>query len=291
MPDCRAGREVTRDGADRAARPALDWSAVGHLTPAAKKPIERLDVLGVRVSAAGSATAIGEIDCWIQHGNRSYVTLTGVHGIMESVRDAEICRAHNVAGLVLPDGTPLVWLLRRGGYKRATCVRGPDFMLALFEHSERKGYRHFLYGASADTLALLTGDLQRRFPDAEIVGTHAPPFRRAGAGEDEAVIDRINASGAEIVWVGLSTPKQELWMARHRQGLSAPVLVGVGAAFDFHAGLARQAPRWLHGTGLEWAFRMAIEPRRLGMRYLRNNPAFLMLVAKQRVGAALSKVR
>ena len=290
MPDSQAGPEVTRDGANRAARPAIDRGVAGHLRPAPKKPIGRLDVLGVRVSAADSATAIREIDRWIKQGNRNYVTLTSVHGIMESLRNAEICRVHNVAGLVLPDGTPLVWLLRRGGYKSATCVRGADFMLALLAHSEKKAYRHFLYGASAYTLALLKGNLQRRFPDAEIVGTYAPPLRPAGAGENEAVIDGINASGAEIVWVGLSTPKQELWMARHRQALTAPVLVGVGAAFDFHAGLVRQAPRWLHGTGLEWAFRMAVEPR-LGKRYFRNNPAFLMSVAKQRVGVTLSKVK
>ena len=140
-----------------------------------------------------------------------------------------------------------------------------------------------MYGATPRTLGLLNDNLRRKFPAAEIVGSHAPPLRPAGADEEEAVIDAINASGAQIIWVGLSTPKQELWMARHRHRLAAPVLIGVGAAFDFHAGIVRQAPRWLHGTGLEWVYRMASEPRRLAKRYLRNNPAFLALVVAERL--------
>jgi N-acetylglucosaminyldiphosphoundecaprenol N-acetyl-beta-D-mannosaminyltransferase len=246
--------------------------------------IQQLDVLGVQVSAADIPIAIDEIGRWIRQGHRSYVTLTGVHGIMESVRDEEIRRIHNAAGLVLPDGMPLVWLLWHGGFKFADRVYGPDLMPALFAHSQQTGYRHFLYGATPRTLELLQGNLKRKFPNAEIVGTHAPPFRPAGADEDEAVIELINATGADIVWVGLSTPKQELWMARHRHRLLAPVLIGVGAAFDFHAELVRQAPRWLQRTGLEWAFRLAVEPRRLARRYLRNNPAFLMLLVAERLG-------
>jgi len=248
--------------------------------------VGRLDVLGVQVSAVHTVIAIAEIDCWIRQGYRGYVTLTGVHGIMESVRNAAIRQAHNAAGLVLPDGTPLAWMLRRGGFKSAGCVRGSDFMSALFERSEETGYRHFLYGAVPPTLSLLEDKFRQQFPAAAIVGSYAPPFRPAGADEDEAVIEAINASGAQIIWVGLSTPKQELWMARHRHRLSAPVLIGVGAAFDFHAGLVRPAPRWLHGTGLEWVFRMAMEPRRLAKRYLRNNPAFLALVVAEKLGVA-----
>jgi N-acetylglucosaminyldiphosphoundecaprenol N-acetyl-beta-D-mannosaminyltransferase len=246
--------------------------------------ISRLDVLGVNVSAVNIPIAIAEIDRWLQHRHLSYVTLTGVHGIMESVRSGEILRVHNEAGLVLPDGMPLVWLLWQGGFKFADRVYGPDLMLALFNQSEKGGYRHFLYGATLPTLELLEGNLKRKFPTAEIVGVHAPPFRPAGAEEDEAVIEAINASAADIIWVGLSTPKQELWMAQHRHRLSAPVLIGVGAAFDFHAGLVRQAPRWLRRSGLEWIFRIAMQPRRLTKRYLRNNPAFLALLAAERLG-------
>lgn len=250
----------------------------------ASDPIARLDVLGVQVSAADIPIALDEIDRWVRQGHRGYVTLTGVHGIMESVRDEEIRRVHNAAGLVLPDGMPLVWLLWHGGFEYADRVCGPDFMPALFKHSQQAGYRHFLYGATPRTLELLQANLKRKFPAAEIVGAHAPPFRPAGADEDEAVIEAVNASAADIIWVGLSTPKQELWMARHRHRLLAPVLIGVGAAFDFHAELVRQAPRWLQRTGLEWTFRIAMDPRRLARRYLRNNPAFLAQIAAERLG-------
>ena len=246
-------------------------------------PIARLDVLGIGISAVDLAIAIGEIERWVRQGYRSYVTVTGVHGVMESVRNEEVRQAHNAAGLVLPDGMPLVWLLWQGGFRLADRVCGPDFMLAVFDRFQQTGYRHFLYGGTPRTPELLKANLMRKFPAARIVGTHAPPFRPAGASEDEAVIEAMNISGAEIIWVGLSTPKQELWMARHRDRLSTPALIGVGAALDFHAGLLRRAPRWLQRSGLEWTFRTAMDPRRLGIRYLRNNPAFLALLAAEKL--------
>jgi N-acetylglucosaminyldiphosphoundecaprenol N-acetyl-beta-D-mannosaminyltransferase len=251
--------------------------------------IARFDVLGVRVSAVDIPGAIDEIDRWIRQGCRSYATLTGVHGVMESARNEEIRQAHNAAGLVLPDGMPLVWLLWRGGFKTADRVYGPDLMLAVFKRSEENGYRHFLYGATPRALELLKSNFNRKFPSSRIVGLHAPPFRPAGAYEDDAVIVVINRCAPDIVWVALSTPKQEIWMARHRHRLSAPALIGVGAAFDFHAGLVRQAPRWLQRSGLEWAFRAIVEPRRLAARYLRNNPAFLMLITAQRLGFVVGR--
>jgi N-acetylglucosaminyldiphosphoundecaprenol N-acetyl-beta-D-mannosaminyltransferase len=250
-----------------------------------------LDVLGVHISAVDVVVATDEINRWVQQGYRSYVTLTGVHGVMEAVRNEEVRRAHNAAGLVLPDGMPLVWLLWQAGFVLANRVTGRDLMLVLFNQFQQAGYRHFLYGATPRTLELLIDNLNQKFPAAKVVGAYAPPFRPAGADEDEAVIEAINTSAADIVWVGLSTPKQELWMARHRHRLAAPVLIGVGAAFDFHAGLLRRAPRWLQRAGLEWAFRMAMEPRRLAKRYLRNNPAFLALLIadKLRLRRALIK--
>jgi N-acetylglucosaminyldiphosphoundecaprenol N-acetyl-beta-D-mannosaminyltransferase len=246
--------------------------------------IAPVDVLGVNISATDIPTAIEQIDRWIRQGYRSYATVTGVHGIMEAVRSEEVRRVHNAAGLILPDGMPLVWLLWQAGFKWADRVYGPDLMLALFKQSEKAGYRHFLYGALPRTLELVKDNLQRKFPRSTVVGVHAPPFRPAGADEDEAVIEAINASAADIIWVGLSTPKQEIWMARHRHRLRAPVLIGVGAAFDIHAGVLSQAPRWVQRAGLEWSFRLAVEPRRLAMRYLRNNPAFLVLLAANRLG-------
>lgn len=246
--------------------------------------IAQLNVLGVHVSAVHLTMAIDEIDRWIVQGYRSYVTLTTVHGVMEAMHNQEVQRAHNGAGLVLPDGMPLVWLLWQGGFPSADRVCGPDLLPAVFNHFQNTGYRHFLYGATPRTLELLKGNLTAKFPAAQIVGAHAPPFRPGGADEDEAVIEAINMSAAEIIWVGLSTPKQELWMARHRHRLLAPVLIGVGAAFDFQAGLLRRAPHRLQRTGLEWAFRLAMEPRRLAKRYLLNNSAFLALLAAEKLG-------
>lgn len=202
---------------------------------------------------------------------------------MESVREQSVRAAHNRADLVVPDGMPLVWLLRLAGHRAADRVYGPDLMLALFARSEAAGYRHYLYGGTAANLQRLEAMLAQRWPGAAIKGGYAPPFRPPGALENDDVIDTINASGADILWVGLSTPKQEMWMANHRARLKVPVIIGVGAAFDFHSGRVRQAPRLLQRAGLEWAFRLAMEPRRLAGRYLRNNPAFLWLLLLQKL--------
>ena len=245
---------------------------------------ERINVLGVGVSAINMASALGHMERWILARQRQYVCITGVHGVMESQRDAELRRIHNAAGLVTPDGMPMVWLLWAGGYRTAERVYGPDLMLAVLELSVARGYRHFFYGASETTLARLEANLRHRFPGLRIVGSHSPPFRPLTPGEDAAVVEMINAARPDVVWVGLSTPKQERWMAEHRDRLEAPVLVGVGAALDFHAGVLRQAPRFMQRGGIEWLFRLAMEPRRLWRRYLRNNPAFLVCISGQKLG-------
>jgi N-acetylglucosaminyldiphosphoundecaprenol N-acetyl-beta-D-mannosaminyltransferase len=240
--------------------------------------IEELDVLGVKVSAVNMEIVLGEIDRWRAQGVKGYATLTGVHGLMEARRDAAVGQAYAGADLSLPDGMPLVWLLWRAGFAQADRVYGPDLMLASLERSTDAGPRHYLYGSSPQTLSRLEANLRKRFPDARIVGTYSPPLRPVGAIEDRAVIDAINAARPDIIWVGLGAPKQDIWMERHRSLLDAAALIGVGAAFDFHAGLVRQAPRWIQRSGLEWAFRMAMEPRRLASRYLRNIPPFLGLL-------------
>jgi N-acetylglucosaminyldiphosphoundecaprenol N-acetyl-beta-D-mannosaminyltransferase len=203
---------------------------------------------------------------------------------MESQRDGELRRIHNEAGLVTPDGMPLVWISRLKGHAQVGRVYGPDLMLVFCEASERQGYRHFLYGGGAGVAELLASRLKERFPGLAIVGTLCPPFRALEPDEDDEVVRCINQARPDIVWVGLSTPKQERWMRAHFGRLTAPVLVGVGAAFDFHAGLKRQAPRWIQRSGLEWLFRLAAEPRRLWRRYLYNNPRFVFLVALQLLG-------
>jgi len=237
-------------------------------------PPERFNVLGVMVSATTMAMTVEYIRASVRTRLRTYVCVSGVHGIMESHRDPGLRSIHNAAGLVTPDGMPLVWLAKFAD-RRIERVYGPDLLLAVCQACQPDGTRHFFYGGGPGVASLLASRLQGRFQKIRIVGTLCPPFKNLSPQEDQAEIERINAANPDLVWVGLSTPKQERWMASHRDHLSAPVLLGVGAAFDFHAGLKRQAPLWMQRSGLEWAFRLATEPRRLWKRYLRNNPLFL----------------
>jgi N-acetylglucosaminyldiphosphoundecaprenol N-acetyl-beta-D-mannosaminyltransferase len=245
---------------------------------------ERVNILGVRVSALNMAQALSIIDEWIARRQRHYVCVSGVHGLMESQRDEGLRRIHNDAGLVTPDGMPLVWLSRLHGRGHVERVYGPDLMLALCEHSLSKGYKHFFYGGGEGVPERLAHSLRRRFPGLRVAGGYSPPFRPLSGAEEEQIVEAIDEADPDVVWVGLSTPKQERWMAEHLGRLAAPVLIGVGAAFDFHSGLKKQAPRWMQRSGLEWLFRLATEPRRLGRRYLVNNPLFVLLVLQQAFG-------
>jgi N-acetylglucosaminyldiphosphoundecaprenol N-acetyl-beta-D-mannosaminyltransferase len=244
----------------------------------------RVNVLGVGVSAINIGQALETIDGWIARAERRYVCVTGVHGVMESQRDETVRSIHNAAGLVTPDGMPLVWLGRATVGEHVDRVYGPELMLAVCEQSRMHGYRHYFYGGAPGVPEQLAARLQARFPGLQVCGAFSPPFGAVSPEEDEATVRRINDARPDIVWVGLSTPKQERWMHLHRDRLDAPVLVGVGAAFDFHAGLKRQAPRWIQRSGLEWLFRLLTEPRRLWRRYLRNNPEFAWKLLLQAAG-------
>jgi N-acetylglucosaminyldiphosphoundecaprenol N-acetyl-beta-D-mannosaminyltransferase len=246
--------------------------------------VPRANILGVGVSALNMAMALEIIEGWIERREPHYVCVTGVHGVMESQRDGELRRIHNRAGLVTPDGMPLVWLSRLQGFHHVERVYGPDLMLALCERLAAKGYRHFFYGGAEGVPEQLASVLQKRFPGLQVAGTFSPPFRSLTADEDDRIVQMINAAAPDIVWVGLSTPKQKRWMAGHRERLTAPVLIGVGAAFDFLTGRKPQAPRWMQRAGLEWLFRLLTEPRRLWRRYLINNPLFVALVVLQALG-------
>jgi N-acetylglucosaminyldiphosphoundecaprenol N-acetyl-beta-D-mannosaminyltransferase len=236
--------------------------------------IARCSILGVQISAVNLPMAVRQIHDWIDRRHPNYVCITGVHGVMESQRDEQLKRIHNAAGLVSPDGMPMVWISRLRGHSQVRRVYGPDLMLELCARGVPLGHRHFLYGGADGVAELLATNLRRRFPGIQIVGTCTPPFRPLTDDEDRQVVQMINRSGADIVWVGLSTPKQERWMAAHLGRVHAPVMIGVGAAFDFHAGLKSQAPRWMQKSGLEWFYRLCTEPRRLWKRYLTNNPLF-----------------
>jgi N-acetylglucosaminyldiphosphoundecaprenol N-acetyl-beta-D-mannosaminyltransferase len=241
----------------------------------------RVDILGVEVSAIDMNAAVAGISTWIGAGQREYVCVTGVHGVIESQRDPSLVEIHNRAGMVTPDGVPLVWCGRYAGAETMNRVYGPDLMLEVMDASVARGWRHFFYGAAPGVVDELSERLTGQFPGLNVVGTFSPPFRDLTETETLDVAARINAARPDIVWVGLSTPKQERWMARFRDLLDSPVLIGVGAAFDMHAGRLRQAPAGMQRAGLEWLFRVMMEPRRLWRRYLKIVPTFLWRVARR----------
>lgn len=243
--------------------------------------LPRTNVLGVGVSAVNIPRAVAEIERHIRGRMPGYVCVTGAHGVMECQRDERLRRIHNDASLVTPDGMPLVWLSRWHGARDVSRVYGPDLMLAFCERSVGQGYRHYFFGGAEGVPERLADSLGQRFPGLVVAGTYSPPFRPLSEIENAALVDRINGARPDVVWVGLSTPKQERWMAEHRPKLDAPMLIGVGAAFDFHAGLKTQAPRWIQRSGFEWLFRMLSEPRRLARRYAYVVPMFSLLVLSQ----------
>jgi N-acetylglucosaminyldiphosphoundecaprenol N-acetyl-beta-D-mannosaminyltransferase len=245
-------------------------------------PNRRIDVLGVGISALDLPTAVGAIEQWIAAGAREYVCITGVHGVMESQADEELRNIHNRSGMTTPDGMPMVWCGHYAGVKSMERVYGPDLMLEVCRAAVATGWKMYFYGAADGVPESLAERLSELYPGLTIAGTFSPPFRELTADEEREFAKMINASGADIVWVGLSTPKQERWMNRMRPLLDAAVLVGVGAAFDIHAGRLPQAPRWMQRSGLEWLYRLVREPRRLARRYLSNNPRFVVKIVRNR---------
>lgn len=245
-------------------------------------PIPRIDVLGVGISALTMDSAVAEISRYVEEGVRQYVCVTGVHGVMESQADPRLAEIHNRSGLTTPDGMPMVWAGKWAGASHMERVYGPDLMLSVCERAATNGWSSYFYGGKEGVAELLAERLQARFPGLVVAGTYSPPFRPLTAEEDEGVVEMINAAKPDLIWVGLSTPKQEWWMAGHRDRMEASVLLGVGAAFDIHAGLLPQAPAWMQRTGLEWSYRLFREPKRLWRRYLSNNPRFVLAVLRRR---------
>jgi N-acetylglucosaminyldiphosphoundecaprenol N-acetyl-beta-D-mannosaminyltransferase len=233
------------------------------------------NVLGVKVSAIDLRTAVDMADQSIAAQNRGYVCVTGVHGVMEAQRDAEFLRILNHAFINTPDGMPMTWVGRHQGLSQMERVPGPDFMAAMCQLSVQRGYRNFFYGGEPGIADRLKEALQRRFPGLQVVGTYTPPFRILNAAEEDDLLTQVHSSKPDILWVGLSTPKQEKFMAKYIDRLEVPLLVGVGAAFDFHTGRIRDCPNWVKRAGMQWLHRLLQDPRRLWKRYLRNNPAFV----------------
>jgi N-acetylglucosaminyldiphosphoundecaprenol N-acetyl-beta-D-mannosaminyltransferase len=250
-------------------------------------PLERRTVLGVNLTVATYREICRACRGWIEERRRAparAVFACTVHSVMTGVLEPTFRALLNQAEVATPDGMPLVWALRSFGARQPGRVYGPNLMLFLCGQAARQGYRVYLYGGRPETLGELQRRLRARYPGLDIAGAEAPPFRPPALAEDSATVERILASGAELVFVGLGAPKQERWIAAHRERLPGLVLVGVGAAFDFHAGRIPQAPRWMQESGLEWLFRLCAEPRRLWKRYVLLNPLFLALWALQKTG-------
>jgi N-acetylglucosaminyldiphosphoundecaprenol N-acetyl-beta-D-mannosaminyltransferase len=245
-------------------------------------PPATAEILGVPLAISDYDEVIDWMQAMIAAGARGYVTAAAVNLVMSAREDPRALAAVLGATLAVPDGQPLVWALRALGHARATRVYGPDLMASFCARAAHTGTPMYLYGGrTPEALALLERRLRERFPGLRIVGGFSPPFRPLSAEEEHDAIAAIDSSGAQVVWVGTGQPKQEKWMLEMRPRLAAPLLVGVGAAFDFHAGLVSQAPSWMQRAGLEWAYRLSREPRRLWRRYARYNPLFVAGFARQ----------
>jgi N-acetylglucosaminyldiphosphoundecaprenol N-acetyl-beta-D-mannosaminyltransferase len=242
------------------------------------RPSATFCVLGTRVDAVQIPDVIAQMQDWIARSDSChYVAVTGMHGVTEARHDPRLRAALASASLVVPDGMPLVWLGRRHGFHLPRRVYGPELMLRFWQETTSTRCRHFLYGGAPGVADALARKFAHQFPTHQIAGTFSPPYRNLSPEEDREICSIINGSHPDIVWVGLGTPKQERWMRDHQHRLSAPALVGVGAAFDFHAGRMRNAPQWMGDHGLEWLYRLAQEPRRLWHRYLVRGSEFAAL--------------
>jgi N-acetylglucosaminyldiphosphoundecaprenol N-acetyl-beta-D-mannosaminyltransferase len=243
--------------------------------------VDSYRVLGARVDAVRRADVVPIFDDWIRRRHRSYVVLTGVHGVIEMQDDPSLRAVYEGAGLSTPDGMPIVWMGWREGHPRVEKVYAPDVMELAFAAGVERGWRHFLYGGDEGVADTLAAALEARFPGIAIAGRMTPPFRALTEAEKVETARAIDAARADIVWVGLGCPKQERWMAEMRPRLEAPVLVGVGAGFDFLSGRKPLAPVWVQRSGFEWLFRLVSEPRRLWPRYSRIVPRFVSAIARE----------
>lgn len=239
-------------------------------------------VLGVPIDAISMEEATDRIEGWAKAHQSRYVTICNAHVVVTASGDEAYGAVIGASDMATPDGAPVAWVLRHSGYAGQRRVCGPDLMWQLCRRCADEGVSIYAYGSTAETLSALEASLRRAFPALKIAGLESPPFRALSASEDEEAVRRINDSGAGIVFVGLGCPKQERWMADHRGRVNA-VMIGVGAAFDFHAGTVSRAPLWMQRNGLEWLHRLCSEPRRLWKRYLVTNTLFVVGAVKQLV--------
>lgn len=246
--------------------------------------MNRVNVLGVGISVLNLKTAVDAIAEAIRSRRKGYICVTGVHGVMEAQSDEAFRRILNGAFLCTPDGMPMVWMGKIRGHREMSRVYGPDLMLDVCAEGEKQSWRHFFFGGAEGVAEKLAARLKEQFPKMEVVGIFTPPFRPLNTEEEKALQDQVRTARPDIIWVGLSTPKQEKFMAAYLDKLDTALMVGVGAAFDFHSGQVQQAPRWMQRSGLEWFYRLCQEPRRLARRYFTNNPRFAWKILGQLSG-------
>jgi N-acetylglucosaminyldiphosphoundecaprenol N-acetyl-beta-D-mannosaminyltransferase len=245
--------------------------------------ITKINILGVGVSTVNLQSAISQIEIWIKDQHETYITVTPAHALMDCYNHPELKPIFNRSGMTTPDGMAVVWILHLLGQREVGRVYGPDLMSAICERSLQTGWRHYIYGSTPNVIEDLRLKLGQRFPGINIAGTYSPPFRELSEAEDQDVVNNINAANPDIVWVGIGSPRQEVWMSQHLGRINAPVQIGVGAAFDFLSGHKKQAPRLIQRSGFEWLFRLLIEPKRLWKRYIQY-PLFVLLVLEQLMG-------
>jgi N-acetylglucosaminyldiphosphoundecaprenol N-acetyl-beta-D-mannosaminyltransferase len=245
---------------------------------------DRVNVLGVGISPLSIPLAVAAMERAIEHRSKGYICVTGVHGVSEAQANSGFRSILNRAFLNTPDGMPMVWLGKLAGHPAMDRVYGPDLMLQVCRVSLQTHWKHFFYGGAPGVAELLASELRIRYPHLQVVGTYTPPFRPLNEQEREELRKQVAAVQPDIIWVGLSTPKQEAFMAEALGWLDTTLMVGVGAAFDLLSGRLAQAPRWMQRCGLEWLFRLLQEPRRLWKRYLKNNPLFALRLLLQMTG-------
>ena len=254
----------------------------------AEKKLNKFCILGVKISAIDINDACSLVEDAILKRQKKYICVCPVSTIMECKRNEKVLMSVNSADLATPDGMPVVWIGKIQGYKNIRRVYGPELMQKICGISEKNGYRNYLYGSSPNVLTKLREKLNKKYPCLIINGSFSPPFRQLTKDEDDKIVEDINSSNPDIVWVGLGSPKQDLWMHEHRQRINAPIMIGVGAAFDFLAGTKPQAPRWIQDNGFEWLFRLITEPNRLWRRYLINNSLFVFYVTLELISRAFT---
>lgn len=255
-----------------------------YAAPGFSMPSKRVNVLGVGISVINLTSALAAIADAVRTRRKGYICVTGVHGVMEAQADTAFRKILNGAFLCTPDGMPMVWAGQLSGHSGMSRVYGPDLMLEVCAWSEKHPCRHFFFGGAPGVAEALRDKLTARFPGLQVAGCYTPPFRALKVEERDQLQATVRDVRTDILWVGLSTPKQEKFMAECLPHLDVTLMIGVGAAFDFLSGRVKQAPRWMQRSGLEWCYRLYREPRRLARRYFRNNPLFAVKIAAQLCG-------